>query len=40
MAMGISAPTHRFESNRDELIQQVLDVTSRAATPTLRSATA
>jgi IclR family transcriptional regulator, acetate operon repressor len=40
MAMGISAPTHRFEGNRDELIQQVLDVTSRAASPTLRSATA
>lgn len=40
MALGISAPTHRFEADRDELIQQVLEITGKAASPTLRSATA
>jgi DNA-binding IclR family transcriptional regulator len=33
MAMGVSAPSERFRENRDELIEQVLEITSKTHKP-------
>jgi len=33
MAMGISAPSERFRENREELIELVLEITSKTIKP-------
>ena len=33
MAMGVSAPSERFRENREELIELVLEITSKTIQP-------